>query len=69
MIDRSHVGIVGFSRTVCYVAYMLTHSKYRFAAASLVDGIGCGYFGEILSPYAAYDTNALNGGAAPFGRD
>jgi dipeptidyl aminopeptidase/acylaminoacyl peptidase len=67
MIDRGRVGIVGFSRTVCSVAYTLTHSKYRFAAASLVDGIGCGYFDEMTSPELAWDTNALNGGVAPFG--
>ena len=67
MIDRSRVGIVGFSRTVCFVAYTLTHSKERFAAASLVDGIGCGYFDEMVSPSIAWDANALNGGAAPFG--
>jgi len=67
IIDRNRVGIVGFSRTVCFVAYALTHSKYRFAAANLVDGIGCGYFDEITSPEAAWDFNALNGGAPPFG--
>src|SRR5262249_6050129 len=67
MIGRERIGIVGFSRTVCFVAYMLTHTKQRFAAASLVDGIGCGYFDEMVSPSIAWDTNALNGGAAPFG--
>ncbi len=67
MIDRSRVGIVGFSRTMCFVAYTLTHSKFRFAAASLVDGIGCGYFDEMAFPNGAWDFNALNGGAAPFG--
>jgi dipeptidyl aminopeptidase/acylaminoacyl peptidase len=67
MIDRNRVGIIGFSRTVCFVAYTLTHSKERFAAASLVDGIGCGYFDEMVSPSIAWDSNALNGGASPFG--
>lgn len=67
MIDRNRVGIVGFSRTVCSVAYTLTHSKYRFAAASLVDGIGCGYFEEMTTPGLAWDSNAFNGGVAPFG--
>jgi dipeptidyl aminopeptidase/acylaminoacyl peptidase len=67
MIDRTHVGIVGFSRTVCFVAYTLTHSKYRFAAASLVDGTGCGYFEEMTTPTLAWDLNSLNGGAPPFG--
>jgi dipeptidyl aminopeptidase/acylaminoacyl peptidase len=67
MIDRDRVGIIGFSRTVCVVGYTLTHSAFRFAAASLVDGIGCGYFDEIVFPSGAWDDNALNGGAAPFG--
>ena len=68
VIDRSRVGIVGFSRTVCFVGYTLTHSKYRFAAASLVDGISCGYLDELSYPTAAWDFDALNGGAAPFGK-
>jgi hypothetical protein len=68
LIDRSRVGIVGFSRTACFVAYMLTHSKFRFAAASLVDGISCGYFEEIAIPEEAWDINNINGGAPPFGK-
>ena len=67
VIDRNRVGIIGFSRQACFVAYTLTQSKYRFAAASLVDGISCGYFEEIAFPQSAWDFNALNGGAAPFG--
>ena len=67
MIDRNRVGIVGFSRTVCFVAYTLTHSRFRFAAASLVDGIGCGYFDEMVFPNISWDNDALNGGSAPFG--
>ncbi len=67
LIDRDRVGIIGFSRTACFVGYTLTHSKYRFAAASLVDGISCGYFEEIALPDGAFDNNNLNGGAAPFG--
>jgi len=61
------VGIVGFSRTVCFVGYTLTHAKYRFAAASLVDGVACGYLDELSDPTGAWDYDALNGGAAPFG--
>ena len=68
MIDRNHVGIAGFSRTVCFVAYTLTHWKFRFAAASLVDGIGCGYFDEMVSPNVAWDNDALNGGSGPVRR-
>jgi hypothetical protein len=67
LIDRNRVGIIGFSRTVCFVGYALTHSKYQFAAASLVDGISCGYFEEIAEPEEAWDINNINGGAPPFG--
>ena len=67
IIDRTRVGIVGFSRTVCSVAYMLTHSKYKFAAASLVDGIDCGYLQEISYPPYAWDFDSTNGQTAPIG--
>src|SRR5208337_870428 len=43
LIDRNHVGIIGFSRTVSYVSYTLTHSKYQFTAATLADGFDAGY--------------------------
>ena len=68
LIDRNRVGIMGFSRTVCFVADALTHSQHHFAAAILVNGIDCGYFG-----YLAYgghpDLDNLNGGGTPFGRN
>ena len=67
IIDRNRVGIVGFSRTVCFVAYTLTHSNYRFAAISLVDGIDCGYFQYLAFPRLAFDFDDLNGGVSPFG--
>ncbi len=69
-IDRGRVGIIGFSRTGQTVKYTLTHSNYRFAAATVADGNDAGYF-QYLSvansyPVAAADDEALNGGA-PFG--
>jgi len=67
MIDRQRIGIVGFSRTVCIVAFLLTHSQEPFAAASLVDGIDCGYFQEMAFPGSAWDVDKINGGASPFG--
>jgi len=67
MIDTRRVGIVGFSRTVCFVGYILTHSTQHFAAASLVDGVTCGYFDEIAYPESAWDVNNINGDASPFG--
>jgi dipeptidyl aminopeptidase/acylaminoacyl peptidase len=67
VIDRNRVGISGFSRFVCFIGYFLTHSQYRVAAANLVDGWSCGYFGEIAFPETAWDTGNTNGGAQPFG--
>ena len=67
LIDRDRVGIVGWSRAVCFVAYTLTHSKYSFAAASLVEGVDCGYFQELAFPPSAWDINKMNGGAVPLG--
>jgi dipeptidyl aminopeptidase/acylaminoacyl peptidase len=67
LIDRNRVGIIGFSRTACFVGYTLTHSQHRFAAAVLVDGISCGYFEEMALPGEAWDIDNINGGAPPFG--
>jgi dipeptidyl aminopeptidase/acylaminoacyl peptidase len=67
MIARDQVGIVGFSRTVGMVEYMLTHSTVHFAAANLVDGFDFGYFQMIAFPDIAWDAYNVNGDAAPFG--
>jgi len=66
MIDVNRVGIIGFSRTTYHVAYTLTHSKYRFAAAVLAEGIDGGYFQYIAFPAMAPDSFLINGGP-PFG--
>jgi dipeptidyl aminopeptidase/acylaminoacyl peptidase len=60
LIDRSRVGIVGFSRTVFYVEYTLTHSKYEFTAATLADGVDGGYMNYFLWPNEDYVK--VNGG-------
>ena len=60
LIDRNRVGILGFSRTVFYVEYSLTHSKYRFAAASVADGVDEGYVNYLLFPDPDY--GLVNGG-------
>jgi dipeptidyl aminopeptidase/acylaminoacyl peptidase len=39
LIDPSKVGIIGFSRTGWYVEFMLTHSSFHFAAASVADNV------------------------------
>ena len=66
IIDRRRVGIIGFSRTVYYVAYTLTHSKYSFRAATLADGFNGGYFERIAYPDQAAEPDAVNGGP-PYG--
>jgi hypothetical protein len=48
LIDRSRVGIIGFSRTGEFLAFALTRSKYRFAAASVTDGADMGFFELLL---------------------
>ncbi len=65
MIDPNRIGIIGFSRTVYTVEYTLTHSKFRFRAATVADGIDAGYFSYIQFPNEDYEH--LNGGA-PFGQ-
>ena len=64
LIDRTRVGIIGFSRTVSYVAYTLTHSQYHFTAATLADGFDAGYVNLML--WGGIDDVAANGGL-PFG--
>lgn len=66
LIDRNRVGIVGFSGTVYHVAYTLTHSKYNFSAAILVDGVNNGYFQLLADPFVGEQFDAQNGGS-PFG--
>lgn len=70
LIDRNRVGIIGFSRTCLFVKYALTHSQYRFAAASVTDGGDAGYFQYIALlgafPSLAQDFEGVNTGL-PFG--
>lgn len=67
IVDPRRVGILGFSRSVYRVSYTLTHSKYRFRAATLEDGIDGSYFQAVISPaYEGPDAAALNG-APPWG--
>jgi dipeptidyl aminopeptidase/acylaminoacyl peptidase len=68
LIDPNRVGISGFSRTVYTVGYTLTHSHYKFGAATLVDGIAGGYFDYLAwaNTGGAEDDANVNGGR-PFG--
>jgi hypothetical protein len=48
LVDRTRVGVMGFSRTCWHVKYVLTHSRVEFAAASLEDGTDEGYWQYIM---------------------
>jgi len=67
IIDPERVGISGFSRTVWFVAYTLTHSNHRFRAAVQTNGIDAGYFNYLAFLQTEYEED--NGGSAPFGED
>jgi hypothetical protein len=65
LIDPDRVGISGFSRTVWFVSYLLTHSSEpKFRAAVLTDGIDGGYFEYIAERVTEFDED--NGGKTPF---
>lgn len=66
LVDRTRVGIVGFSRTCLYVKYTLTHSTYAFAAAAVTDGVDDSYLQYLLNPEVQWFFE-LDIGAAPFG--
>jgi dipeptidyl aminopeptidase/acylaminoacyl peptidase len=70
IIDRSRVGLVGFSRTCLYVKYTLTHSSQHFAAAIVAEGFDAGYwqyfvFGNMASNWDSEEESVI--GAPPFG--
>jgi hypothetical protein len=67
LIDRSRVGVSGFSRTCWYVTYTLTHSKHRFAAAAIADGVDFSYFQYALDPALASEFEPVYGGP-PYGK-
>jgi dipeptidyl aminopeptidase/acylaminoacyl peptidase len=60
LIDRNRVGIIGFSRTAFHVAYTLTHSAYRFRAATMADGFEGGYLNYLF--WRTWDYVGVNGG-------
>jgi dipeptidyl aminopeptidase/acylaminoacyl peptidase len=70
VVDRNHVGVIGFSRSGLGVEYALTHSKYHFAAATLAEPSDGGYFAYLsLLPSWSWrfsDFEEINGGL-PFG--
>lgn len=69
MVDKSRVGIIGFSRTGWHVEYALAHGETRYAAATAADNIQYSY-GEYWfdhsDPLYARAEDAMYGGP-PFG--
>jgi len=60
LVDSTRVGVVGFSRTCWYVKYMLTHSHYHIAAASVADGVDYGYVQDSVINF--FDADNILGG-------
>jgi hypothetical protein len=65
LVDRSKVGIAGFSRNGYYVEYTLSHSAFPFAAGIAADNWDPSYYQQILMGHSE-QTASVNGGA-PFG--
>jgi hypothetical protein len=49
IVDRSRVGIVGFSYSCFHVLYAMTHAPDLFAAASITDGNNMSYVQYVMS--------------------
>lgn len=60
VIDRSRVGLIGFSRTCFHVLYTMTHSRYPIAAAALTDGVDFGYLQYLLFANAQLGAGAMD---------
>ncbi len=48
LIDRTRIGMQGWSRTCYYTLYFLTHSSYPLAAATVTDGVDLSYLQSML---------------------
>jgi dipeptidyl aminopeptidase/acylaminoacyl peptidase len=69
MADKSNVGIVGFSRTSWLTDFTLTHSAYKFTAASSADG-GANTYGAYFGGNQSGDMTASESeyGGPPYGK-
>ncbi len=69
LIDRTKVGMQAFSRTCFYTLYLLTHSRYSIAAATITDGVDMSYLQYLVFQPSRVGWNEdikINGGL-PFG--
>jgi len=71
IIDRSRIGILGFSRTHWYVEKALEHSPQRYKAAVMIDGVDQSYMQDVIivpgNPTVAREEDEGANGAPPFG--
>lgn len=67
LVDPSKVGIIGFSRTVWYVEYTLTHSQFAFAAAIAADGVDGSYLQYLMFGGWVSAEMEKTAGAVPIG--
>lgn len=67
LADRSHIGIIGFSRTGWLVEYMLTHNDFPFCAAEVADNIDGSYVQYILGQDFLKSEYGADNGALPYG--
>lgn len=65
LVDRTKVGLVGFSRNGWYAEYSLTHSGFPFAAAIAADNWDPSYSATML--FSHFENAAAVNGASPFG--
>jgi dipeptidyl aminopeptidase/acylaminoacyl peptidase len=68
LIDSGKVGIIGFSRTGWYTEFILSHSKFRYRAATVADNVQYS-FGEYWLSHGAgsFKTYDLTYGGPPYG--
>jgi dipeptidyl aminopeptidase/acylaminoacyl peptidase len=66
MVDRSRVGIIGFSRTGWEVEFDLVHARTRYAAATAADNVQYSLGEYLLMPGFAHADEAMYAGP-PFG--
>ncbi len=71
LVDRTRVGVIGFSRTCFHVLYALARRPNLFAAASVTDGVNFSYVEYLLAhgmDEYLNESEIINGGP-PFGNN
>lgn len=66
LVDRSRVGLMGFSHSGRYVEYAISHSEFPFAAAIASDNSDGSYIQAAMMSWDHDRTTTMNG-AEPFG--